>query len=79
MNNYEKTTDEELVEIIRSKDQELYTLIVRRYQNKLLRYANYLVNDEQQSTNIVQEALIKGFIKFRYNSSSIKLIILNII
>ena len=27
-----------------------------------LRYANYLVNDEQQSTNIVQEALIKGFI-----------------
>ncbi|KKP40713.1 hypothetical protein A2130_03995 [Candidatus Woesebacteria bacterium GWC2_33_12] len=62
MNNYEKTTDEELVEIIRSKDQELYTLIVRRYQNKLLRYANYLVNDEQQSTNIVQEALIKGFI-----------------
>ena len=62
MNNYEKTTDEELVEIIRSKDQELYTLIVRRYQNKLLRYANYLVNDEHQSTNIVQEALIKGFI-----------------
>ncbi|KKP46780.1 MAG: RNA polymerase, sigma-24 subunit, ECF subfamily [Candidatus Woesebacteria bacterium GW2011_GWA1_33_30] len=62
MNNYKNVKDEELVEVIRLKDQELYTLIVKRYQDKLLRYANYLVNDEQQSADVVQEALIKGFI-----------------
>ena len=62
MNNYKNVKDEELVEVIRLKDQELYTLIVKRYQDKLLRYANYLVNDEQQSADVVPEALIKGFI-----------------
>ena len=55
-------SDEELVTIIRKNDKEQYAEIVRRYQDKLRRYATVLVHDDQRALDIVQESFIKAFI-----------------
>lgn len=62
MGSYNAFTDEQLVEEVRSKDQELYTYIVDRYQIKIMRYVNYLIHDEHKAADIVQETFIKAFI-----------------
>lgn len=55
-------TDEAIVEMVRTKDQELYACLVERYQHKLLRYASGLLHDEHKAADVVQEAFIKAFI-----------------
>ncbi len=70
MEDLKKLTDEELVEYIRTKDQESYLEIVLRYQEKLTRYAKYLVQDEHKSEDVVQNSFIKAFINL--NSFNIK-------
>ena len=58
-------SDEEIIEKVRSEDQELYSIIIERYQDKLSRYAANLVQDEHNVADIVQEAFIKAFINLR--------------
>lgn len=58
----ETLTDEEIVEKVQSHDQELYAVIMERYQAKLLRYANGLIKDEHKAMDVVQESFIKAFI-----------------
>jgi len=58
-------TDEELVHLVCTKDQELYREVVHRYQDKLMRYATYLIRDDARATDVVQEAFIKAFINLR--------------
>jgi RNA polymerase sigma-70 factor (ECF subfamily) len=55
-------TDEELVVRIRSKDPERYADLVKRYQDKLMRYACYLTKDEQVALDVVQESFIKAYV-----------------
>lgn len=62
MNDNEKFSDEEIVEKVRSSDQEFYAIIVERYQDKLLRYATSLIKDEHKAVDVVQESFIKAFI-----------------
>lgn len=62
MKNSRELKDEQIVEIVRTKDKELYVEIVLRYQAKLLRYARYLVQDKIKAAEAVQEAFIKAFI-----------------
>jgi RNA polymerase sigma-70 factor, ECF subfamily len=62
MQNFINLSDEQLVEEVRSNDQELYTHIVDRYQIKIMRYINYLIHDEHKSADVVQETFIKAFI-----------------
>jgi len=62
MKDFKKLSDEEIVEKVRSKDQELYSIIVERYQNKLMRYAIGLIKDENSASDVVQESFIKAFI-----------------
>lgn len=59
MNNL---TDEKLIQAIRSENQELFSEIVDRYEEKLLRYANYLTGDLQVASDVVQESFIKAFV-----------------
>lgn len=61
----EKLSDEEIVKKIQSSDQELYAIIIERYQNKLLRYANSLIKDENKAVDAVQESFIKAFVNLR--------------
>lgn len=65
MNEKDTYSDEEIIELVRSKDQELYAVIMTRYQDKLLRYAFSLVKDEQNSADVVQESFIKAFINLK--------------
>jgi len=71
MKDLQKLTDEQLVELIRSEDKELYLEIVLRYQEKLLRYATYLIQDKAKAADAVQESFIKAFINL--NSFNLKM------
>ncbi len=55
-------TDEKLIEKIRSEDQELFEIIVKRYEKKLLRYVNYITGNPISAADIVQETFIKAFV-----------------
>lgn len=65
MSNYENFSDEEIVEKIRSVDQELYSIILERYKHKLTRYSTHLVNDKDKALDIVQSSFIKAFINLQ--------------
>jgi len=62
MLDYKELSDEEIIEKIRTSDQELYAVIIDRYQKKLIRYAYNLVKKEEKAIDIVQESFIKAFI-----------------
>ena len=53
--------DEELVEKIRSENNELYAEIVRRYQQKLYRYLRYLTNRPDEAEDLLQDVIIKVY------------------
>lgn len=65
MSNNENLSDEEIVEKVRSLDQELYSIIIERYQHKLMRYSTHLINDNDKALDIVQSAFIKSFINLQ--------------
>jgi RNA polymerase sigma-70 factor, ECF subfamily len=70
MENLKILSDEDLIELVKSKDQELYEEIVKRYQAKLLRYAETIVRSSDQAADVVQQAFIKAFTNLHgFNSS----------
>lgn len=70
MNEIINLSDEKIVELVCKKDKELYLYIIKRYQDKLLRYASYIIGDEHKAADIVQESFIKAYINL--NSFNIK-------
>jgi RNA polymerase sigma-70 factor, ECF subfamily len=62
MHDIKNISDEELVIKIRKEDKELYSEIVNRYENKLMRYANYLIYNQEKAADVVQESFIKGYV-----------------
>lgn len=60
-----KLSDEQLVIKVRDENQEFYAKLVKRYEQKLLRYANYLINNQYKAADIVQESFIKAFINLK--------------
>ena len=65
MEELQKIRDEELVIIIREKDQELYTEIVKRYEEKLRRYALVFVHDTDKADDVLQNTFLKAFINLK--------------
>lgn len=65
MLEYENKSDEEIVGHVQSKDQELYFVIVERYQAKLMRYVKSILKNEVKAQDVVQETFIKAFINLR--------------
>ncbi|HBM45819.1 MAG: RNA polymerase, sigma-24 subunit, ECF subfamily [Parcubacteria group bacterium GW2011_GWF2_38_76] len=61
-NDIEKLSDEAIVERVRKSDQEFYSVIMKRYQDRLMRYAGGLIKDKDKATDIVQSSFIKAFI-----------------
>ncbi|RJR25760.1 sigma-70 family RNA polymerase sigma factor [Candidatus Microgenomates bacterium] len=55
-------SDEQVVKLVREKDKEVYIEIIKRYQNKLMRYAFYLTQDDNKAADAVQEAFIKTYV-----------------
>lgn len=62
MDEINTKTDEEIVEIVRKKNKELYTHLINRYQNRLMRYAEYLIGDHDKASDAVQESFIKAYV-----------------
>jgi RNA polymerase sigma-70 factor (ECF subfamily) len=62
MKDISEKTDEEIIEIVRKKDKEVYREIIKRYEDKLTRYVGYLVSDEAEAADVVQETFIKAYI-----------------
>jgi RNA polymerase sigma-70 factor (ECF subfamily) len=67
-----KLTDEQVVDYVRTKDQESYLEIVLRYQDKLMKYANSLTHDEIKSADIVQNSFIKAFVNLNSFNTKMK-------
>jgi len=65
MKDVKTLSDEELVVLVCNRDQELYAELITRYQNKLLRYVEYLVRNTAAAEDVVQSAFIKAFINLR--------------
>lgn len=72
MEDFKNLTDEEIVNYVRTKDQEMYLEIVLRYQEKLLRYANYLIQDSARAADAVQNAFIKAFVNLQSFKTNMK-------
>jgi RNA polymerase sigma-70 factor, ECF subfamily len=63
-------TDGEIVKLVRSKDKNLYSEIIKRYQIKLMRYAVNMIGDDHIAADVVQEGLMKAYVSL--NSFSTK-------
>ena len=69
MSKLSKLTDEEVVELTRTKNKEAYAEIIRRFQDKLMRYAVYILNDDERAADVVQESFIKAYVNLNsFNS-----------
>ena len=62
MENIETKTDEEIVEIVKNENKESYAHIIKRYQAKLIRYAEYLIGDPDKASDAVQDSFIKAYV-----------------
>jgi RNA polymerase sigma-70 factor, ECF subfamily len=60
-NPKKEITDNELVEIIRSHDQEKYGEIIERYQGKLTAYLYRLVGSYEEAQDLLQDVFIKAY------------------
>ncbi len=65
MKDYKVLSDEDLVDLVRRGKKDLYAEIIRRYKERLLRYARYLLLDKNQAADVVQESFIKVYINLR--------------
>ncbi len=63
MKEISKLKDEEVVVLVRESDKELYSEIIKRYESRLLRYAEYLIGDYNEASDIIQNSFIKAYIK----------------
>lgn len=72
MHNLAQLSDEQLVEYIIKENQELFSEIVLRYQEKLFRYANFLSKDRDKAADIVQNSFIKAFINLKSFKTEMK-------
>jgi len=58
----ESISDEQLVEKVRQEDKQMYSEVIKRYEKKLLKYANYLIFDSQKAIDVVWESFVQAFI-----------------
>ena len=72
MIDLKELTDEKIIDRVINQDQELYREIIERYQAKLLRYANYLVRNDAEAADVVQNSFIKAFINLNSFKAKLK-------
>ena len=65
-------SDEKLVELVRLKNKELYSEVVKRYQDKLLRYANYLLKNNDEAQDVVISLKLPQGVTYLNNSQGLK-------
>jgi len=68
----EKADDLELIRRFKAGDESAFSVIVSRYQRRLLQMAKVILNDEDEAMDISQEAFVKAYFNlktFREDSS----------
>lgn len=58
-------TDEEIIIAVRTEDKERYAEIIRRYGAKLYTYARYLLKDEHDAQDVVQQTFISAYVNLQ--------------
>lgn len=56
-----KLSDEKLVETIRESNQEYFTYIVERYQNKIFTYIYRLIGNGDEAEDLTQDVFVKVY------------------
>jgi RNA polymerase sigma-70 factor (ECF subfamily) len=65
-------SDSEVVSYILQGNIDTYSLVVERYEAKLLRYATFLIKDYDMASDLVQDTFIKAYVNlngFRLDKS----------
>ncbi len=65
MNLVPNETDEEIINRIIKGDVDLYSVLISRYQDKLIRYVYFMVRNYDYSADIVQDTFIKTYINLK--------------
>lgn len=65
-------SDNELVEIVRSSDQERYGEIIERYQGKLFVFLYRLIGNREEAEDLLQEVFLKAYINLNSYDTSRK-------
>lgn len=71
MKNFKSLSDEHVVSLVK-KNKQMYREIVRRYEDKLLRYSKYLTGDYDTAADAVQEAFIKAYVNLNSFNTKMK-------
>lgn len=58
-------TDEEIVQLVQAGDIELFGVLVKRYEEKIMRYARKFLNIAEDIEDVVQEVFIKAYINIK--------------
>lgn len=54
-------TDQQIVSLVVGGNQDAYSVIVERYEAKLMRYALFLIKDYDMASDLAQESFIKAY------------------
>ena len=65
MKSLHHLSDEEVVAVVITKQQEAYRELVIRYQARLIRFASIVVGDHDAAIDVVQDAFISAFVHLR--------------
>jgi RNA polymerase sigma-70 factor (ECF subfamily) len=65
-------TDEEIAHMVQSGDVELFGILVKRYEAKMLRYARRFLFNYDDSEDLVQEVFLKAYINIKSFDASKK-------
>jgi len=58
-------SDSDIVALILAGDTNIYSVIVERYENKLMRYALFILKDYDVASDVTQETFIKAYENLR--------------
>jgi RNA polymerase sigma-70 factor, ECF subfamily len=72
MKKIEEKTDEELVRFVQEKKADVFGIIVKRYEDKLLRYGKRFLFNYENIEDAVQDVFIKAYINIQSFDTSKK-------
>lgn len=58
-------SDEEIVSRVQRGDQDLFGIIIERYEPKLMRYAHKFLGDNDDCKDLVQDSFIKAYVNIQ--------------
>jgi RNA polymerase sigma-70 factor, ECF subfamily len=58
---FEASSDEEIVERVKSGDTALYEIIMRRYNQRLYRVARAILHDDAEAEDVMQDAYVRAY------------------